>query len=131
MTKLFRVARGLAVSFAMAAVLAACGGGSTSSQTTQSGPPPPPPPPTSGSVILNWTIPTLNTDGSMLTNLAGFKVIYGQSSANLSQSVSITNATVSTYQIDNLTSGTWYFAIVTVASDGTESAPTNLLSQTI
>lgn len=124
----------MVIAFALALALAACGGGGSTgtTQTPSSGSPPPPPPsPTTSSVTLNWTIPTLSTDGSQLTNLSGFKLIYGTSATDFSQSISATNPTVDTYQIDNLASGTWYFAIVTVASDGTESAPTNLLSQTI
>ncbi|HYM43382.1 MAG TPA: fibronectin type III domain-containing protein [Steroidobacteraceae bacterium] len=122
---ILRSARGLVVAFALIAALVACGGGAGSAS------PPPPPPPTTGSVTLTWTIPTLNTDGSQLTNLMGFKVIYGMSSTNLTQSLSIDGSTVGTCQIDNLTSGTWYFAVISVASDGTQSAPSNVLSQTI
>ena len=122
---MFLVPRGLVTSFAIVAVLTACGGGG-GAQTVSSGPPP-----TTNSVTLNWTIPTLNTDGSQLTDLSGFKVIYGRSTSDLSQSVTINNPTVDTYQIDNLSSGTWYFEIVSLASDGTESVPTNPLSQTI
>lgn len=111
-------------------VLAACGGGGGSSPTTSNNTAPPPPP-TTGSVTLNWTIPTENTDGSQLTNLSGFKVVYGQSATELTQSVSIDNPSVDSYQFDNLSSGTWYFAVVTVDSAGTESIPTNVVSQTI
>lgn len=117
--------RTLVVAFGLITGLAACGGGGSASA------PPPPPRPTTGSVTLTWTIPTLNTDGSQLTNLMGFKVIYGTSATNLSQSVNIGSATTDAYQIDNLTSGTWYFAVISVASDGTESAATNVLSQRI
>jgi Fibronectin type III domain len=118
-----RAAGGAVAAFALIAALAACGGGAGSASA--------PPPPTTSSVTLTWTIPTLNTDGTQLTNLTGFKVIYGMSSTNLSQSLSIDGSTVGTCQIDNLTSGTWYFAVISVASDGTESVPSNMLSQTI
>jgi hypothetical protein len=85
---------------------------------------------TTGSAVLNWTPPTTNTDGSSLT-LGGYKVLYGKSSGQLDQAITITNPSVSTWTVENLTSGTWYFAIVAVNGSGTESAPTNVASTTI
>jgi hypothetical protein len=85
---------------------------------------------TTGSAVLNWTPPTTNTDGTSLT-LGGYKVLYGKSSSQLDQAITITNPSVSTWTVENLTSGTWYFAIVAVNGSGTESAPTNVASTTI
>lgn len=84
-----------------------------------------------GSASLSWTIPTQNADGSTLTDLAGFVILYGQSAQNLNQQASISNPTVSSYQVDNLASGTWYFAIVSVNSSGVQSIPTNVASVSI
>ena len=123
--------RALVASLVVVLAVAACGGGgsgtssttnSTGSSSTGSSP---------GSVTLNWTIPTQNTDGTPLSNLAGFKLIYGQSPTDLSQAVTISNPTVATYQFTDLSPGTWYFAIVAVNTDGNESVPTNVLSQTV
>jgi hypothetical protein len=86
---------------------------------------------TTGSAVLNWTPPTMNTDGSTLTNLGGYKVLYGRSAGQLDQSIAITNPSVSTWTVENLSSGTWYFAIVTVNAAGTESSPTNVASVAI
>lgn len=47
------------------------------------------------------------------------------------ESVAITSATATSYTIQNLPSGTWYFAIVSVDSAGNESLPTNVISTTI
>src|SRR5581483_2849230 len=44
---------------------------------------------TSGSATVKWTAPTLNTDGSALTNLAGYYVKYGTSPTSLTGSVQI------------------------------------------
>jgi hypothetical protein len=82
----------------------------------------------SGSASLSWTIPTQNADGSTLTDLAGFKVLYGQSPQDLNQQVVINNPSVSNYLVENLASGTWYFAIVSVNSAGVSSVPTNVAS---
>jgi Putative Ig domain len=83
------------------------------------------------SATLQWVAPTTNTDGSPLTDLGGFIIIYGTSANNLNQQVTVSSATATSYTVTGLTTGTWYFAIVTYATDGTQSAPTNVLSQTI
>lgn len=86
---------------------------------------------TTGSATVSWTAPLANTDGTTLTNLAGFRVAYGKSSTNLDQSAAVTNPSVSTYTVDNLTSGTWYFAVYAVNAAGVESDTSNVASKTI
>ena len=84
-----------------------------------------------GSAIVSWTPPTTNTDGTALTNIAGYKVTYGTSVSALSSVATVNNPSVSNVQIDNLAPGTWYFAVTTYTSSGTESAPTSPVSKTI
>ncbi len=84
-----------------------------------------------GSATLSWTPPTENSDGSTLTNLAGYRVLYGRSPSQLSQTIEITNSSLSTYVVDNLSAGTWYFAVVTVNSGGTTSVQSNVAAKTI
>jgi hypothetical protein len=84
-----------------------------------------------GSATLSWTPPTENSDGSSLTNLAGYRVHYGRSPTQLSQTIEITNSSLSTYVVDNLSSGTWYFAVVSVNSGGTTSVLSNVAAKTI
>jgi hypothetical protein len=67
----------------------------------------------------------------VLNNLAGYEVLYGRSAAELSSSVSINNPSVSTYAIENLSSGTWYFAVVAVNGQGTWSPLSNIATKTI
>jgi len=86
---------------------------------------------TTGSASLSWTPPTRNTDGSTLTNLAGYRVSYGTSSSNLSKTVTIANPGISSYVVDGLTSGTWYFSIKAYTSGGTESAASPVASKAI
>ncbi len=86
---------------------------------------------TTGSATVSWTAPTTNDDGSALTDLAGFRVAYGMNSASLDQSASITNASISTYTVGNLTSGQWYFAVYAVNSSGLESGVSNVATKTI
>jgi hypothetical protein len=86
---------------------------------------------TTGSASLSWTPPTRNTDGTTLTNLAGYKISYGTSSTSLSKTVTIANAGISSYVVDGLTSGTWYFSIKAYTSVGTESAASPVASKAI
>jgi hypothetical protein len=81
-----------------------------------------------GAATLDWTAPTENVDGTALTNLAGYKVYYGTSAGNLNESVSVNNPGLTTYTVSNLSSGTWYFAVASITSTGTESAPSGVVS---
>ena len=85
----------------------------------------------SGTAILSWLPPTQNTDGSSLTDLTGFQVLYGRSPDDLSQSVTLTNSSINSYVVENLSSGTWYFTVVALNSAGVSSPLSNLASKTI
>jgi hypothetical protein len=85
----------------------------------------------SGTATVNWTPPTTNTDGTALTDLAGFKVVYGRSSTTLNQSASVTNAGLTSYTVNSLTSGQWFFAVRAVNSAGVESDISNVATKTI
>ena len=87
--------------------------------------------PTTGNASLSWTPPTQNTDGSTLTDLAGFRVQYGTSPSSLSQTVELANAGLSAYVVTGLTSGTWYFSVRAYSSSGAESANSTVVSKTI
>jgi Fibronectin type III domain len=85
----------------------------------------------SGSVTLSWTPPTQNTDGSALTNITGYKVHYGTSAGNLTQTVQVANPGLTTYVLSNLSSATWYFGVTAYTSTGAESALSNIGTKTI
>jgi hypothetical protein len=93
--------------------------------------PPPPPPPTTGSVTLDWTPPTSNTDGTSLSNLGSYRIRYGTSANSLNQSISISNPSISSYVVENLAGGTWYFSVIAVNASGTESVASNPVSATV
>jgi len=84
-----------------------------------------------GSATLTWEAPTSNTNGSALTDLSGYRIYYGPSRSDLSQSVQITSIGIQTYVIENLEPGTWYFAIRALTSTGTESALSDIVPKTI
>lgn len=84
-----------------------------------------------GSATLSWTPPTENTDGSTLTDLASYRILYGRSAEQLDQSIDIGNPSISSYVVENLTAGAWYFAVVAVNSRGASSDPSNIASKTV
>jgi hypothetical protein len=86
---------------------------------------------TVGTATVKWAAPTKNTDGSAISNLSGYVISYGNSAGSLAQTVAINNTTTYSYTIQNLGQGTWYFAVSTVLADGTQSAPSAVVSKTI
>jgi hypothetical protein len=82
------------------------------------------------SALLSWTAPTQNTDGSDLTNLAGYKVYWGPSSRNYTQKANVNGASATSFTA-SLTPGTWFFAITALDSTGGESAKSNEVSKTV
>jgi hypothetical protein len=84
-----------------------------------------------GNATLSWTPPTQNTDGSSLTNLAGYRIYYGASAGVLTQTVQLSNAGMSTYVVQNLSAGTYYFAVRAYTSDGVESDASNVTSKVV
>ena len=93
--------------------------------------PPPPPVGSSGSATLNWTAPTKNTDGTPLTDLAGYIIRYGTDEAAMTQSIRVSSAATTEYEISNLTPGTYYFEVIALSSEGTQSTPSDVQSKTI
>jgi putative Ig domain-containing protein len=82
-----------------------------------------------GAATLSWTLPTLNTNGTALTNLAGVRIYYGTSSSNLSHQIQLAGTSTTTYTIDNLASGTWYFGAAAYTTAGIQSAMSTLVSK--
>ena len=73
------------------------------------------------SITFSWEPPTQNSDGSPISNLAGYKIHYGTSSSDYTQTVAVENAGLTRYVVDNLPSGTYYFAITAYNAQGLES----------
>lgn len=84
-----------------------------------------------GQANLSWTAPTQNTNGSTLSDLAGYRIYYGTSMSNLDQVAQVANPSATTYLIDGLASGTWYFEIKAYNATDAESDASNVVTKTI
>jgi hypothetical protein len=86
---------------------------------------------TLGSATLTWTPPTLNEDGSPLTDLSGYIVRYGTAANALDVAIPLNNPGLATYVVDGLAPNTYFFAITSVNSLNVESRFSNVASKTI
>ena len=84
-----------------------------------------------GAATLDWEPPTEREDGTPLTNLAGYRLLYGQTSGGYTEEIRIENPGVTSFVVDNLNSGEWYFAMTAFDADGMESALSEETTRTI
>jgi hypothetical protein len=86
---------------------------------------------TTGSAKLSWTLPTVNTNGTAVTGLAGTRLYYGTSASALTHSIQVAGTSTTTYTVTGLTSGTWYFGAEAYTTTGTASGMSGVVSKTI
>ena len=84
-----------------------------------------------GSVTLSWTAPTENEDNSPLADLAGYKIHYGTQAGQYSNTIYVDDPETTSYEVENLMPGTYYFAVTAINSDGGESAFSNMVEKKI
>lgn len=117
----------LALAALMCAGLAACGGSSNpagaaasavaananTASTSSVGATAPTVTATDKSITLSWAQPTENSNGTSLTDLAGYTLHYGTSSQDYTGSIQITSPTQTSYVVSgsSFPPGTYYFAI--------------------
>ena len=85
-----------------------------------------------GAATLTWQPPTLNTDGSTLTDLSAFKVYWSttQGTYSATQSTQISSA-IRSHTVSGLARGTWYFVVTALNTQGLESPYSNAWTKTI
>jgi hypothetical protein len=76
---------------------------------------------TASPVTLSWVRPTQNVDGTQLSNLAGYRIHYGQVSGQYDYSVSVGSPSITSAAIENLVPARWYFAVTAVTTSGIQS----------
>jgi hypothetical protein len=73
-------------------------------------------------VQVNWQPPITNTDGSTLTDLKGYRIVYGTQTGVYTNSIPVNSTGLASYTVENLQSGKkYYFSMVSVNTAGTES----------
>src|SRR5262245_39823502 len=83
-----------------------------------------------GQLQFAWDAPTTNTDGTPLTNLAGYHLYYWQGSSETPQSVDVGNQT--TYMLTGLVDGATYsFAVTAYNTLGVESSDSQAITATV
>jgi hypothetical protein len=110
---------------ALALSVAACGQVSPSASGSAAGEA------ANGSAALNWSPVTQNTDGSELTDLAGYLVFYGTSPGAMSTLVTLLDPNQTSYVVTNLSAGTWYFSVAAYTSSGIQGEMSNVVSKSI
>lgn len=79
---------------------------------------------------LTWTAPTTRIDGTPLTNILGYRIVYGKAPRAYTASMGVTGADNLSATVSGLAwDQTWYFAVIAVDDVGRESAPSSEVSK--
>lgn len=84
-----------------------------------------------GTAALSWEAPTQNTDGTPLTDLAGYRIYWGTSPGSYTNSVQLDDPAALGYVVTDLSATTWYFTATAFNESGIESSFSNVASKTI
>ncbi len=84
-----------------------------------------------GTALVSWIPPTQNTDNSTLNDLNGFKIYFGTFPGEYENTITINNAGLSSYLVENLGSSDWFFVVTAINSSGIESAYSEEVFKTI
>jgi hypothetical protein len=82
-------------------------------------------------VTLSWQPPTENADGTPLMDLKGYQIHYGPKSKTYSTNIKVTNPGLTSYVVQNLAAGEYYFALTAYNSTGKESSLSPEVSTTL
>jgi hypothetical protein len=98
------------LTFLVALSLTACGGSGQSATPAARAP-------ALRDAVVSWVAPTANTNGTPLTDLAGFRLHYGTVAQDIPNPLAVT------YTVWNIPHGTWTFYVTAYNAAGEESAP--------
>jgi hypothetical protein len=85
---------------------------------------------TSGSstvATVTWTPPPPDPTAPAAKDLAGYRIYYGMTAAGMTHVAIVNDPTSTSYVIDNLSAGVWYFAVASYDADQSQS----MLSPTV
>lgn len=84
---------------------------------------------TLNAVTLEWAAPAENVDGTPLTDLAGYRIYWGQTSRNYTDVVELNDPYTTSHTL-NLASGDYHVAMTALDQDGNESGYSNEVVKT-
>lgn len=87
--------------------------------------------PAKRAVTLSWKAPTKNEDGTPITGLKGYRVVYGQRAGEMNTILEVPSPGMTSVRIESLSPGTWYFAVKAYNSAGLESELSEIISRTL
>lgn len=87
--------------------------------------------PGNAATTVTWIPPTQNTDGSALTNLAGYRVVYGRTAAALDQVRQVAVPAATNVALGNLASGQWFFGVIAYNANGVDADLSNMVTKTV
>ncbi len=89
--------------------------------------------PATSKVSLSWVAPSEREDNNAISpyEIAGYKIYYGNTQGNYTNSISINDGDTYSHTINNLTSGTYYIVITTRDIEGRESKYSSVVTRTI
>lgn len=88
---------------------------------------------TATNINISWLAPAAREDNSpiSLSEIAGYKIYYGSAQGQYTGNVAIYNSSTVNHTFQNFSSGTYYFVITTVDTQGRESKNSTELTHTI
>jgi hypothetical protein len=87
--------------------------------------------PPAGTALLTWVAPSTRTDGSPFNDLSGYRIKFGINPKQLRCQIEIRDPKATTWKVTALSSGTWYFAVVSFDSGFVESNLSEVVSKRI
>jgi hypothetical protein len=77
--------------------------------------------PSASDATLSWLVPTKNTDGSPLRELAGYYVYYGDNPEIMAHAVQVRDPESTVYVVRDLSPGPHYFRVAAYSASGAQS----------
>lgn len=120
----------------LALMMVQCGGkamprpGATADDPATPADPPSSPAAVMGSALLSWQPPTERVDGSTV-ELSGYRVYVGAAPGDWLAEIDLDNPGLTSYLVEGLAAGTWFFTVTAVDDTGLESGPSAIASKTI
>jgi Putative Ig domain len=84
---------------------------------------------TAGTASLSWLSPPANSSGAL--EVEGYHIYFGNSAANLTHVVNVESPNATSFVINDLPAGTWYFGIASYNAEKVESSMSAIVNVSI